>query len=196
MFNGTPMPLNTPAPQLDPNAEARIIPTFFGSQNDEMFIAIGINEGTRTADGGYTRAWNGHKDAGDDHLNRGTVSGGRGNRLSPMQVDKQWRGILAQTAVGTAPVLRQMGLNPGTVAYNNVMFNALDLRVQAPAALPGFLQNINASQDFTLEGIAKARADAYFDPTTGRLNTTFPSYNVLLRDQRSRAGALQFRRRV
>ena len=195
-FNGTPMPLDTPTPQLDPNAEARIIPTFFGSQNDEMFIAIGINEGTRTPDGGYTRAWNGHKDAGDGHLNRGTVSGGRGNRLSPMQVDKQWRGILAQTAVGTAPVLRQMGLSPGTVAYNNVMFNALDLRVQAPAALPGFLQNINASKEFTLEGIAKARADAFFSPTTGRLDTTFSSYNVLLRDQRSRAGALQFRRRV
>ena len=195
-FKGTPMPLDTAAPQLDPNAEARIIPTFFGSQNDEMFIAIGINEGTRTADGGYTRAWNGHKDPGDGHLNRGTVSGGRGNRLSPGQVDKQWRGILAQTAVGTAPVLRQMGLSPGTVAYNNVMFNALDLRVQAPAALPGFLQNINASQDFTLEGIAKARADAYFNPATGRLDTTFSSYNVLLRDQRSRAGALQFRRRV
>ena len=113
-----------------------------------------------------------------------------------MQVDKQWRGILAQTAVNTKPVLLQIGLRPGTVAYNNVMFSALDLRVQAPTALPGFLQNMSISKDFTLEGIAKARADAFFNPTTGRLDTTFSSYNVLLRDQRSRAGALQFRRRV
>ena len=195
-LSGRPTPLGSLLPQLDPDAEARVIPTFFGNQNDEMFVAIGINEGTRTPSGGYTRAWNGHSDPGDGHFNRGTVSGGRGNNLSPGQVDRQWRGILAQTAVNTRPILLQMGLRPGTVGFNNVMFNVLDLRVQAPAALPGFLQNISVSQDFTLEGIAKARADAFFNPTTGRLDTTFPSYNVLLRDQRSRAGALQFRRRT
>ena len=195
-MKGIPMPLGTLAPQLDPESEARIIPTFFGSQNDEMFVAIGIAEGTRTADGGYTRHWNGHKDPGDGHFNRGTVSGGRGNNLSAAQVDKQYRGILAQTAIATRPVLLSIGLRPGTVAYNNVMFSALDLKVQAPKALPGFLLNISISRDFTLEGIAKARADAFFDPATGRLDTTFPSYNILLRDQRSRAGALQFRRRI
>ena len=53
-----------------------------------------------------------------------------------------------------------------------------------------------ASRDFTIEGIAKARADAFINPITGRLDTTFPSYNALLRDQRARAGALQYRRRV
>ena len=43
-------------------AESRIIPTSFGGQNDEMFIAIGIAEGTRTPSGGYTKAWSGHTD--------------------------------------------------------------------------------------------------------------------------------------
>ena len=196
LVNGRTVGLDTPLPQLDPQTPARIIPAFFGGQNDEMFVAIGIAEGTRTPDGGYTRAWNGHTDPGDGHMNRGTVSGGRGNRLSPLQVDRQWRGILAQTATNVRPMLRQIGLEPGTVAYNNVLFSALDLRVQAPAAVAGYLQNIAASQDFTLEGIAKARADAFINPQTGRLDTTFSSYTVLLRDQRSRAGALQFRRRV
>ena len=53
------------------------------------------------------------------------------------------------------PVLRQMGLNPGTVGFNNAMFSALDLRVEPPKALPGYLQNLSISKDFVgghLEG--------------------------------------------
>ena len=66
--NNTYMPLDTPVPQMDPEAKARNIPTSFASQNDEMFIAIGVAEGTRTPSGGYTKAWSGHTDPGDGHL--------------------------------------------------------------------------------------------------------------------------------
>ena len=91
-------------------------------------------------------------------------------------------------------MLRQMGLEPGTVGYNNVMFNVLDLFIQAPAVVPKFIQTLAAKKDFTIEGIAEARAMAFFDEN-GRLDTNFKSYNDLLRDQRSRAGTLQYRRR-
>ena len=106
----------------------------------------------------------------------------------------QFRGRLAQTAINTKPFLRQMGLQPGTVGYNNVMFNVLDLYIQAPAAVPKFIQTLAAKKDFTIEGIAEARAMSFFNEY-GRLDTTFKSYNDLLRDQRSRAGTLQYRRR-
>ena len=59
----------TRRPQLDPAAEARILPTFFGSQNDEMFIAIGIAEepGRPVV---ATPCLVVHKDPGANHANR------------------------------------------------------------------------------------------------------------------------------
>ena len=187
------MSLDKKLPQVAPEEQASLLSTSFSSQNDTMFIAIGINEGTRRADGSYTKNWSGHKDPGNGAWNRGTVSAQSGS-LSPKQADMQFRGKLAQTAINTKPFLRQMGLEPGTVGYNNVMFNVLDLFIQAPAAVPKFIQTLAAKKDFTIEGIAEARAMSFFDQN-GRLDTTFKSYNDLLRDQRSRAGTLQYRRR-
>ena len=187
------MSLDKKLPQVAPEEEASPLSTSFSSQNDTIFIAIGINEGTRRADGTYTKQWSGHKDPGNGAWNRGTVSAQSGS-LSPKQTDMQFRGKLAQWAINTQPFLRQMGLQPGTVGYNNVMFNVLDLFIQAPAAVPKFIQTLAAKKDFTIEGIAEARAMSFFDQN-GRLDTTFKSYKDLLRDQRSRAGTLQYRRR-
>ena len=187
------MSLDKKLPQVAPEEQASLLSTSFSSQNDTMFIGIGINEGTRTANGSYTKHWYGHKDPGNGAWNRGTVSAQSGS-LSPKQADMQFRGKLAQTAINTKPFLRQMGLQPGTVGYNNVMFNVLDLYIQAPAAVPKFIQTLAAKKDFTIEGIAEARAMSFFNEN-GRLDTTFKSYNDLLRDQRSRAGTLQYRRR-
>ena len=49
----------------------------------ELFVMVGVAEGTRTASGGYTKAYYGHTDPGDGNYNRGTVSGGRGSSMSP-----------------------------------------------------------------------------------------------------------------
>jgi len=50
----------------------------------------------------------------------------------------------------------------------------------------------------TVEAIAKARADSYFNPATGRLDAGGfgNSYSRLLADQRSRAGAFDYKRRL
>ena len=189
--------LNTPPlPQLTATAAAREIPLSFSSDTSEMFVLIGVAEGTRTAGGGFTRHYYGHRDRGDGNMNRGTVSGGRGNRLTPKQIDTRWRGLLAETAYNYQPIMAKMGLRRGTQGYNRVMFNILDLRVQAPAAVPDFVSNLVGS-DMSIESIAKARADAFFDPDTGRLDAPGfnNSYPLLLRDQRSRAGVYDYRRR-
>lgn len=186
-----------PLPQVVGTAPTQRLPLQL-SQNHPIFIAIGIAEGTRTASGGFTSAYGGHRDPGDGHWNRGTVSGGRGGNASPAQVDRQWTGRLTQVAVSVAPALQRLGLRPGTAAYDRVLFNVLDLNVQAPAAAGDFVRKLPQVMraGATIEAIAKARADSFINPRTGRLDTSFNSYSALLRDQRSRAGAYDYKRRL
>ena len=165
------------------------------------FIAIGISEGTRTPSGGYTKAYYGHTDPGDGFANRGTVSGGRGmGNAGPQQVDRHWMGILTRKATTSAPILQRIGLRPGTQGWHRAMFNILDLTVQAPAAVPDFVRKLSVAnrQGLTVEAIAKARADAFINPRTGRLEASGfgNSYSRLLADQRSRAGSYDYKRRL
>jgi hypothetical protein len=98
------------------------------------------------------------------------------------------------------PALLAYGLQPGTQGFNRTMFNILDLYVQSPLAAEGLIQNLQpvAKQGFTIEAIAKARADSYFNPRTGRLEAGGfgNSYQRLFQDQRSRAGVYDYRRRL
>ena len=55
-----------------------------------------LPKGRALASGGYTQAYYGHRDPGDGNYNRGTVSGGRGNRLTPEQVDQRWMSRLSK----------------------------------------------------------------------------------------------------
>ena len=89
----------------------------------------------------------------------------------------------------------QMGLPTGTVAFNRLMFNLLDLTIQAPLAAEDLLGNLKG--DYSIEGIAKARADSFINPVTGRLEAGGfgNSYNRLFTDQRSRAGAFDYKAR-
>jgi hypothetical protein len=163
-----------------------------------LFIAIGISEGTRTPSGGYTRAYYGHTDPGNGVHNVGTVSGQQGG--SPQGSDRRWMATLTQKQLQLAPVLQRLGIPANSVAYNRLMFNALDLMVQAPAAYPDFVRQLPAilARGATIEAIAKARADSFINPRTGRLDAGGfgNSYSRLLADQRSRAGAFDYKRRL
>ena len=84
--------------------------------------------------------------------------------------------------------------------WNRLMFNILDLRVQAaPAALTSFVMQVPKliRQGLTVEAIAKARADSFINPATGRLEASGfnNNYSRLLADQRSRAGVYDYKRR-
>jgi hypothetical protein len=197
-----PITINTqPLPQLAAASQTTSIPLSINNDKHPYFIAIGIAEGTRTPNGGYTKAYFGHTDPGDGFANRGTVSGGRGmGNASPKQVDRIWMGKLTRQASSAAPILQRYGLRPGTQGWHRAMFNVLDLAVQAPAAVPDFVRKLSGAirQGLTIESIAKARADSFINPATGRLEAGGfgNSYSRLLSDQRSRAGAYDYRRRL
>ena len=173
------------------------VPLAISSDRHPIMVAIGINEGTRTPDGGYTKAYFGHRDPGNGKLNIGTVSGQQGG--SPQSSDRRWMGILTNTSVKVTPLLQRMGIPQNSVGFNRLLFNALDLAVQAPAALPDFLKRLPriVQAGVTIEAIAKARADSFFNPATGRLEAGGfgNNYARLLADQRSRAGTFDYRRR-
>ena len=200
MWSGQDRPtLQVPQmPQVDPNAPTQAVPTAITSDRHPFFVAIGIAEGTRTANGGYTQAYYGHRDPGDGNYNRGTVSGGRGNRLTPEQVDQRWMSRLSSTSIRATGALRAMGLQPGTQGFNRVMFNILDLTVQAPAAVQDFIGKLGQvqQQGLSIEAIAKARADSFYN-ARGQLDAPGfgNSYQRLFTDQRSRAGVWDYRRR-
>ena len=189
-----------PLPQVPADAPARYTTIAINNDQHELFVMIGVSEGTRTADGGYTKAYYGHSDSGDGNWNRGTVSGGRNSNDTPQQVDQKWMGQLTRLQTTVRPVLLAYGLEPGTQGFNRTMFNILDLYVQAPEAAQGLIKNLKpvAEQGFTIEAIAKARADSYFNPETGQLEASGfgNSYQRLFQDQRSRAGVYDYRRRL
>jgi len=199
-FGGAERQVSSPQlPQLASTTPVRMVKNAITSVNHELFIAIGINEGTRSPSGEFTDAYYGHRDPGDGNLNVGTVSGGRGRAKTPDGVDREYMRILTEKQYRAAPILKSLGLQPGTVGYNRVMFNILDLEVQAPAAVPDFIRKLGdvKGQGFSIDAIAKARADSFFTPE-GNLDAPGfnNNYSVLLKDQRSRAGAYDFKKRL
>ena len=190
-----------PLPQVAASAQARPVPTAVGNDQHELFVMIGVAEGTRTPNGGYTKAYYGHSDPGDTNYNRGTVSGGRNSSASPEMIDQKWMGILTNMQQRMRPQLIVLGLMPGTQGYNRVMFNLMDLTVQSPKAAQDFAGSLFGTvrqAGFTIEAIAKARADSFINPATGRLEASGfgNNYQTLIKDQRSRAGVYDYRRRL
>lgn len=191
--------INTPVlPQTAAGVPVKPAPLAITTDTHPLFVAIGINEGTRTPNGGYTKAYYGHRDPGNGAWNLGTVSGQQGG--SPQSSDQRWAGILTQTAISVAPILARVGLPQNTAGFQRILFNVLDLKVQAPAAVPDFLKRLPqiVRQGVTIEAIAKARADSFINPATGKLEAAGfgNNYQTLLRDQRSRAGTWDYKRRL
>jgi hypothetical protein len=187
-----------PLPQIAASAPVQPLPLAIVSDKHPFFVAIGINEGTRTPNGGYTKNYFGHTDPGDGNRNVGTVSGGgaRGGGGSPQVVDRVWAGKLTQQATAAAPVLIANGIPRNTAGFHRLMFNYLDLMVQAPAAARDFIQKIPQMKKagLTIEAIAKARTDSFYYPD-GRWGGVWP-YPRMLQDQRSRAGTYDYKKRI
>ena len=190
-----------PLPQVAANVAAGPVPMAISNVMHPFFVAIGIAEGTRTPSGGFTKAYHGHRDRGSGAWNKGTVSSQ--NAPNAQGVDRQWMGKLTGLQMRVTPILRSLGVLPGTAGYNRLMFNILDSFVQSPLATTGaggLLSRLGqvVRGGITIEAIAKARADSYINPATGRLDAGGfgNSYSRLLADQRSRAGAFDYKRRL
>ena len=178
-------------PAFQPARPAQVLAPI-DSPNHPFFVSIGVNEGTRTANGGFTKNYEGHTDPGDGHNNRGTVSGGRGKpNQTPEQVDKEWMAVLAREQTKYDPTVNRFAPR-GTDLYNIIMFNILDLRVQAPLAVPDFVKRIPAilAEGTSPQVIGRLRAEAFINPRTGRLEASGFQNNMqrLQADQTRRAG--------
>ena len=169
---------------------AQVLPPI-DSANHPIFVSIGVNEGTRTANGGYTKNWSGHTDPGDKNFNRGTVSGGRGNNFTPEQVDDKWIKVLSEEQARRDRAVSRF-VPRGTDMYNTIMFNILDLRVQAPLTIDDFIKRIPTimAEGATPEVIGRLRAESFINPRTGRLEASGfnNDMNRLRADQTRRAG--------
>ena len=121
------MSLDKKLPQVAPEEQASLLSTSFSSQNDTMFIAIGINEGTRRADGSYTKHWSGTRSV--DGRGMRDVSARAPPFLKTSGHAVPWKA--GSNGDQHKPWLED-GAGAGTVGYNNVMFNVLDLFIQAP----------------------------------------------------------------
>ena len=172
--------------------------------NHPFFVAIGINEGTRRADGGFNPAYTSHVDPAKKgpaagQINKGTVSSRDPQFATPEAVDQHWTKRLARVQQKHENILSSYGLVPGTADYNDIMFNILDLEVQAPAAVEDFVKAIPniIAEAVTPSVIGKYRANAFYVPGTQTLNAPGfnNNYNLLLLDQRRRAGTFTLKRR-
>ena len=195
---------NTPAlPQVESGKPVNSAPTMMSNSNHPHAVLIGINEGTRDAKGNFTRAYYGHTDPGNYRGNQGTFSAQQGY-ASAEQADRAWvRKINAVTLSTFTPALRAAGLTPGVAAYERILFNLQDLYVQAPAAATGRGGLVDRIPEIlaagaTIEAIAKARADSFFRPGTDILDAPGfgNNYARLSSDQRRRAGAWDYKRRL
>ena len=172
--------------------------------NHPFFVAIGINEGTRRADGGFNPAYTRHVDPAESGpaagaINKGTVSSKDSKFATPEAVDQHWTKHLARVQTKYESTLSSYGLVAGTADYNDIMFNILDLEVQAPAAVEDFVKSIPSiiAENVTPSVIGKYRAEAFYVPGTRTLNAPGfnNNYNLLLLDQRLRAGTFTLKRR-
>ena len=191
-----------PQRQLAATSPAKVQPTRI-TPNHDFMIAIGISEGTRTANGGYTKNWSGHGDPGDKNTNVGTISFSAarfGYSLTPAQADLKYSQMMTNTVLKMTPVLQRLGLKRNSQGFNRVMYNILDLEIQSPLAAKDFIYKLGAVKrgSFSIEAIAKQRAESFRSPTTGRLDAPGfgNNYSRLLKDQRARAGSYDYKARL
>lgn len=154
-----PAPPSTPVAAADP---------FIGGSNSLVARAVGSAEGTRTPDGGKTRAYYGHVDPGNRAWNQGSFSYQHGAE-DPVEADeKQLRRLQTQDQAMQARADR-LG-----IAYRDnleVRLNGIDLANQAPlAALAvdggSYLDRLRQAHDRGLQGseaVLWARTYAFWD---------------------------------
>lgn len=149
----------------------------------DVLVAIGMAEGTRTADGGKNSAWYGHIDPGNGALNQGSCSWQSSPVSSPEEADALCLQALEKRAQ-TVP--------PGSSPF--VLLSYLDAWVQSPSAAADFFKLLSdAPGETEFDRVLYARVRAFIDPATGRWDAPGLGNSVqrISDDQRRRLTALQ-----
>ncbi|MGG6296449.1 hypothetical protein ACQ4M4_18815 [Leptolyngbya sp. AN02str] len=146
-------------------------PLFEGASHSLVAIAVGHAEGTRTATGEKTSAYNGHTDPGNGVWNMGTFSYQHG-AATPEDADaKQLQRLKRQ-----AHELTQMASERGLTLTLEETLNGIDLANQSPrAALSrgGYIDRLSEAKAMGLHGteaVLWARTRSYLDPDTQQWN--------------------------
>lgn len=144
---------------------------FVGNSDSLVARAIGNAEGTRSATGGLTRAYYGHRDPGNQVWNLGTFSYQHG-ASSPGEADqRQLKRLQSQVQV-----LQKRALKHGLTLSLEETLNGLDLANQSPLAAIGRvgyverLAEAKAKGHAGAEAIVVARTRSYINPETQRWN--------------------------
>ncbi len=137
---------------------------FLGGDRSLVALAVGSAEGTRTPDGGKTRAYYGHVDPGNRVWNLGSFSYQHTAR-TPEEADrKQLKRLQRQ-----AEILQQKAVAQGLDMTLEEAINGIDLANQAPlAALDsgGYIDRLKQAHDQGLRGadaVLWARTYAFWD---------------------------------
>lgn len=107
---------------------------------------------------------------------------------------------LTEIAVQLAPQIEAAGLQQGTMGFNRVMSNALDMAEEGNEVLGRFMQKLPevVQQGATIETIARARTDSYMNEA-GEWDydqEKIGGYDQLYASQRALAGMFDYRGRV
>ena len=144
---------------------------FVGDSDSLVARAIGNAEGTRSATGGLTRAYYGHRDPGNQVWNLGTFSYQHG-AASPGEADqRQLKRLQSQVQV-----LQKRALKHGLTLSLEETLNGLDLANQSPLAAigrVGYVERLveaKAKGNTGAEAIVVARTRSYINPETQRWN--------------------------
>jgi hypothetical protein len=131
-----------------------------GGSDSLIAIAVGCAEGTRTPDGGKTKAWYGHVDPGNGANNQGSFSYQHPAK-SPVEADlrqiEKLKNVLLPTFLGAGLICRTH------------FAIACDLFTQSELACMGdggLLEQLRESPN----DLVGARVRSYYDPKTGKLD--------------------------
>ncbi len=162
--------------------------------NSTLSVAIGNAEGTRTVNGGRTRAYGSHIDPGNRRRNLGTFSYQQHqnpNVRTPEQADQVQLARLRAQIPAYERAARAAGLDPNNPRLQAAFF---DLWNQSPRMAQRFLQRLPQTmrgREPTMENLVQARVNAMYDDrgrftARGLRNPQFAE-----RDQRRRMEAME-----
>ncbi|MEO1591167.1 MAG: hypothetical protein AAFU71_07745 [Cyanobacteria bacterium J06632_22] len=165
---------------------------FVGGSDSLVAHAVGHAEGTRTANGGYTRYYNGHTDPGNSVWNLGTFSYQHGARSAAEADAKQLVRLQRQ-----ATELRQQAAAKGIELTLLEELNGIDLANQAPVTAldRGYIKWLERAKRTDMneaERVVWARTRSFIHPDTGRWNAPGLGNTLesVTRDQRRRQQAI------
>ena len=181
-----PTVIISPSPALRQRATEKL----FAHANSMGAIAVGVAEGTRTINGGYTSLYFGHSDPGNAQYNLGTFAYQHGAH-SPEDADRRqlrrihpWIVQLQQEAKLLDVPLETFELVAG-----------IDLMNQSPAAGKDYIHHLKLCRDFSRDranAILCARIRSFVNPQTGKLEASgLGSRRRVKQDQERRIRAIQ-----